>query len=86
MALTRNSLSHLSWLMVPSNEVDYFLHFLQRIELIDPVRSAKSTDECRQASRLTFGLLRAARSDAKGTDTKHRYLREEPLSYVFDSE
>ena len=67
-------------------EVDDFLHFLQRIELIDPVRSAKLADECRQASRLTFGLLRAARSDAKGTDTKHRYLREEPLSYVFDSE
>jgi len=67
-------------------EVDYFLHFLNRIDLIDAEHHARLSADCGHASRLTFGLLRAARSDAKGTDTKHRYLREEPLSYVFESE
>jgi len=67
-------------------EVDYFLHFLTRIELIDSASSAKLADDCRQASRLTFGLLRAARNDAQKIDTKQRYLREEASSYVFDFE
>jgi len=67
-------------------EVDYFLHFLSRIELIDAGTSAKLADDCRHGSRLTFGLLRAARTDSQRTETKHRYLREESLSYVFESE
>ena len=65
-------------------EVDYFLHFLNRIELIEREKCAELTADCRQASKLTFGLLRAARSDAKATDTKQRYLREEPAVYGLD--
>jgi len=64
-------------------EVDYFLHFLNRIELVEPERCAELAAECRQASRLVYGLLRAASSDTRRKDTQRRYLRED---YGFDFE
>jgi four helix bundle protein len=67
-------------------EVDYFLHFLNRIELLEAEKYAELATECRHASRLTFGLLRAARSDSRGKETQQRYLREEPAPYEFNFE
>lgn len=64
-------------------EVDYFLHFLNRIDLMESTACAELTAECRHASRLTYGLLRAARTDADGSGTRRRYLREESAVYGF---
>jgi four helix bundle protein len=67
-------------------EVDYLLHFLNRVELIERAACDELTTTCRLACRLTYGLIRTARADATSAGTKQRYLREDPVAYGFEFE
>lgn len=63
-------------------EVSYFLHFLRRIEMVDGDTYERLATSCERASRVTYGLMRAVRSDVEAGRPTPRYLKEEPGAYV----
>ncbi len=63
-------------------EVSYFLHFLRRIEIIDGDTYERLAASCQRASRVTYDLMRAVRSDAEAKEPTPRYLKEEPGVYA----
>jgi len=62
-------------------ELDYWFHFLQRVGLLDSASGDRLTDECRQSSRLVYGLMRAARTETRDHADTRRYLREDAAIY-----
>jgi four helix bundle protein len=62
-------------------ELDYFLHFTSRTELVESPRVEGFRNDCRAASKLVYGLMRSQRAKLQ-TDAGRRYLREEHGEYT----
>ena len=62
-------------------EVEYYLHFLTRADLIDRMEGEALGDLCKRAGQTLFGLMKSVRMDLPDKRTNKRYLREETGGY-----
>ncbi len=67
-------------------EVEYYLHFLTRAQLIDQAAHDKLHDLARRAGQTLFGLMKSVRADLPEKRTNKRYLREETDGYDVEPE
>ncbi len=81
-ASNREFLQHLAVAHGSLYEVEYYLHFMRRTQILDHAKCASMTEKCRRASRTVYGLMKAVRSDAFERPSKRRYLRESPEVYA----
>lgn len=62
-------------------EVEYYLHFLNRTQLIGAAELEKLRDLAMRAGQTLYGLMKSVRSDLPAKPTDRRYLRDEPEQY-----
>ena len=67
-------------------EVDYYIHFMSRIGLIDVSVGNELRAECQRAARIVYGLMKSVRSDTRDASTVRRYLREKREVYTADAQ
>jgi len=66
-------------------ELEYYLHFLRRVDLIDSERYGQLDDLRRRAGRTLFGLMRSVRSNLSvGNGSAGHSIREQRTEYSYD--
>lgn len=81
-ASNKEFLQHLAVAHGSLQEVEYYIHFMGRTQLLDSATCANLTEQCQRASRIVFGLMKSVRSDTHERTSQRRYLRELPEVYA----
>ena len=81
-ASNKEFLQHLAVAHGSLQEVDYYIHFMNRTRLIDAATCDNLREQCRRAARIVYGLMKAVRSDTRERSSQRRYLRELPEAYT----
>lgn len=67
-------------------EVEYQLHFMERVGLLGGGEGLENLRELvKRAGQTTYGLLRSVRADTKDAETNRRYLRDQAADYTAGS-
>ncbi len=64
-------------------EVEYFLHFMHRVELIDHASYGRFSEMRAEAARLIYGLMKAVRSRLASNGSPNK-IREVGERYLID--
>ncbi|HET9477305.1 MAG TPA: four helix bundle protein, partial [Dehalococcoidia bacterium] len=63
-------------------EVEYQLHFMDRVGLARGEGLENLRELVKRAGQTTYGLLRSVRADTKDDESNRRYLRDDAAEYI----
>ena len=81
-ASNKEFFQHLSVAHGSLYEVEYYVHFMSRTQLLDAATCDNLRQQCQRASRTAYGLMKAVRTDTSDRTNRRRYLRELPEVYA----
>ncbi len=81
-ASNKEFFQHLSVAHGSLYEVEYYVHFMSRTQLLEAATCDNLREQCQRASRTVYGLMKAVRTDTSDRTNQRRYLRESPEEYA----